>query len=162
MFIVNIMRIPRITKGFTLTELLIVIGIFAIIAAVAVPIYGNWQTMAQSDEAASAIIQNLRLAKTRSEAGLNNAPHGIYLEVNESTDDTFTIYQGNSYASRNTDYDQETILASALNLTTTLAGNEINFTKGLGEPSATGTITIVHEATNETIIISINSSGVIE
>jgi prepilin-type N-terminal cleavage/methylation domain-containing protein len=151
-----------ISQGFTLIELLIVISIFIIIAVVSVPIYGNWQATTQIDEVTTEIIQALRLAKTRSQAGLNNSSQGVYFEVNESSGDAFTIYQGSSYVSRDINYDQETILGDTLILITTLAGNEINFSKGLGEPTATGTIMIVHGTTDEIATVTINRLGVID
>ncbi len=148
--------------GFTLVELLIVISIFIILAVVSIPIYGNWQTAVQINEITTGIIQNLRLAKIRSQAGLNNSSHGVFFEVNESAEDAFTIYQGSSYVGRDTNYDQKTTLSDALILTTTLVGHEINFSKGLGEPTATGTVTVAHSTTNEVNTITINSLGVVD
>ncbi len=149
-------------NGFTLIELLVVIGIFIIIAVVSTPIYSNWQITVQAKDITTEIIQSLRLAKTRSQAGLNNSSHGVYFEVNEGSGDAFTIYQGSSYAGRNISYDQKTNLSGALVLTTTLAGNEVNFSKGLGEPTATGTVMIVHSTTDEIATVTINSLGVID
>lgn len=149
-------------SGFTLIELLVVVAIFVILAAASVPVYGNWQSSAQMDTAVSEIVQGLRLAKTKSAAGFNNSVHGIYFEINAAGSDRFIIYQGSSYASRDTDHDQETELSGALSLATTLTGNEIGFSKGLGEPTTTGTVTILHSGSSESVMISINGLGVVD
>ncbi|RLC38579.1 hypothetical protein DRH27_01965 [Candidatus Falkowbacteria bacterium] len=170
------MRIPRITNyanssktynktinknGFTLVELLIVMGIFVVIASVSIPLYSNWQPDSQIDTAFAEVIETLRLGRNRSESGLNNASHGVYFLVSESGEDSYVLYQGADYASRDVSLDREIILNNALSLTTSLDNANINFSKGLGEPSATGTVSIINNNTDEIKIISINSLGIV-
>lgn len=150
-------------KGFTLIELLIVITIALILAAATVPIYGNFQVSSQLNENTSQIIQNLRIAREKSVAGLNKARHGVYFEVNASGQDKYVLYQGNSYDQRVASYDREVVLDKVLHLS--LPGGaleyEINFSKGLGMPSATGTINLTHDITGSRQII-INNLGMVE
>ncbi len=150
-------------KGFTLIELLIVIAITLILAAVVVPIYGNLQVSGQLNENSSQAIQTLRMARGRSIARYNNAQHGVYFQVNASDKDKYVLYRGSSYATRESDYDREITLDSALSLS--LPGGvseyEINFSKGLGVPDATGTITLTHDVSGSRSII-VNSFGMIE
>jgi len=171
------MRIPRITNyannlkiynktingnGFTLIELLIVIGIFIIIASFSIPLYSNWQPDLQIDSALAEIIETLRLASSRSEAGLNNSSHGVYFLISESGDDSYVLYQGADYASRDADFDREIVLNSGLRFNTTFDSANINFSKGLGVPSATGTVSIINNNTDEIKIIFINSLGIVD
>ena len=149
-------------KGFTLIELLIVIGIFIIIASVSIPLYSNWQPDSQTDSALAGVIETLRLAKNRSESGLNNSPHGVYFFINESGNDSYVLYQGADYASRDADFDKEIELDNSLSLNMALDGANINFSQGLGEPGATGTVSIINNNTNENKTISINVLGVVD
>ncbi len=134
--------VPR--KGFTVIELLIVLGIMGVLAAAAAPLYGNMQLSAQLDENISQITQTARIARERSFSRLNNSSHGIYFEINPSGNDKFILYQGDSYATRNAEYDRVFTLDPSLSLSTTIMGNEINFSKEFGIPNATGTVTIFH------------------
>lgn len=126
-------------KGFTVIELLVVIGITVILALTAAPIYGNFQSSAQLNAVSVQITQDIRLVKQRSLSGLNGLTQGIKFAAGG-----YTIYQGESYAARATIYDRVVNLTGSLTLTTTLPGNEINFSKGLGAPDNTGAVTITH------------------
>ncbi|HMB65953.1 MAG TPA: type II secretion system protein [Patescibacteria group bacterium] len=150
-------------KGFTLIELLIVIGIFVILAAATFPIYGNLQANARLDESSSVLAQRLRLARNRSEAGYNNSRHGVYFLKNaEGNRDKYVLYQGPSYSSRDSSHDYSTLLKSGLDLSLPGGGSsyEINFSQGLADPSATGTVMIGHE-TKGSVDIIIKESGAV-
>jgi len=148
-------------SGFTLVELFIVIGITLVLAAAAVPIYSNIQVSAQLNENTSQITQTLRTARERSVARFNNSSHGIYIETNIGGDDRFILYQGDSFIARDSTYDRAVTLDKALSLSTTLTGNDIHFSKGLGVPNETGTITLTHDVEGSRSI-SVNRLGGIE
>ncbi len=143
-------------NGFTLVELLIVIGIIVILAAATIPIYGNLQISSQLNDNNLLIIQALRSAKERSVVGYNNSSHGVKFFSNQ-----FVLYQGSSYAARNSSYDSVTELAPVLFLSTTLNNDEINFSKGLGVPDNVGTTTLAHSSGGERTV-SVNSLGKVE
>jgi len=149
------------SAGFTLIELLIVIGITLVLTVAAVPIYGNLQVSAQLNENTSQIVQTMRIARERSSARVNNASHGVYFEINASSADRYILYQGATYATRDTAYDRPTTLDNALTLSTTLIGSDVAFSKGLSSPTATGTVMLTHDATGSKEII-INGAGLIE
>lgn len=142
--------------GFTLVELLVVISITLVLAVAAVPIYGNLQVSSQLNENSSLIIQTVRQARERSVARLNNSAHGVYI-----TSTSYALYQGSSYATRDSSYDRVTTLDSAVSLSTTLVSKEVNFSRGIGMPNNIGTITLTHEAQG-TKTITINSFGMVE
>ena len=147
-------------SGFTLIELLIVIGItLAMATAAAAPIYGNFQGLAQIHGTTADVLQTLRIARERSVAGLNDSGHGVFLDMNASGDDSIVLYQGSSYALRDTSLDREIFLTAVLDLTST-AGTDINFSQGLGVPSTTGVLSINHEIIGGSDI-SINKFGII-
>ena len=149
-------EISGVKRGFTLIELLIVIGVTLILVVAALPMYGSLQVSAQLNENSSLIIQTLRIARERSVAGFNNEEHGVYF-----TSGAYTLYQGPSYAARDSSYDRTTTLPSALSVSTTFAGGEVNFSKGLGVPNNTGTVTLTHDVKGAKAI-TINSFGKVE
>lgn len=163
------MRLPEISignaslrcqKGFTLVELIVVSAISVILVAGAVPLYSNLQTFSQVGETSSQLIQTLRTAQSQSRARVNGAAHGVAI-VQSASADSLVLFQGASYATRNTAFDRETVLASSMNLITTLPSNEVVFVAGTGTPSVTGTITLIHEVNGQRIV-SINDVGRIE
>lgn len=142
--------------AFTLVELLIVIAITLILAAAALPIYGNLQVSAQLNETTSQITQTLRIAQNNSLNRINSNTHGVKFEI-----DKFILYQGDSYSTRDSEYDRETQLDVPLSISTNLNGDEIVFTKSFGLPNSTGTVTLTHEVEGMGYIL-INDLGIIE
>lgn len=139
-------------------ELLVVMGIAAIILPAAFPIYSNFQLSSQLNENVSQIVQTLRLAREYSRAGLDDSAYGVYFEIASAGADSYILYQGDSYAERNPEYDRIALMENALAALTTLPENEINFAKGAGEPNIDGQITLKSN-NNREITISINKLG---
>jgi prepilin-type N-terminal cleavage/methylation domain-containing protein len=157
-------------SGFTLVEMLIVVGIGVMMAVVAISLYGTLQISSQLNENTAQIIQALRTARERSIAGLNNKPYGVNLIINPNDADSYILYQGTSSTNRITTYDQTQVLDSALSLSTSgLSKNgnnvDINFSLYSGAPnnptSGIGTITLTHSSQGSRSI-KINSLGAIE
>lgn len=144
------------SRGISFIEILLVVAITSIAAAASVPIIGNLQKSSQLAQESTQIIQTVRIAKERASSRLNNASHGVYFQPSY-----YTLYQGASYAVRDSSYDRTLVLDNALSLSTNLTGDEVNFSKGLGEPDTTGTITLTHSVQGIKII-TINSFGKVE
>ena len=146
--------------GFTLIELLITIGITVILFAAALPIFSNLQLSARLNESTIQLIQNIRFTRSLSVSRMNNSSHGIYFTINPAGADSYTVFQGTSYAARNTVYDRITVLDSSLILSLSLASGaqEIVFSSAFGVPTKTGTITLTH-TTSGTRTISVNAIG---
>jgi prepilin-type N-terminal cleavage/methylation domain-containing protein len=143
-------------KGFTLTELLIVIGITMILASASLPIYSNLQVSAQLGETSAQVSQALRIARNNSLNRVNSQVHGVKFEI-----DRYILYQGGSYVSRDITYDREVELSDSLSLSTDLFGDEVVFSKSFGLPNTTGTITLTHDVEGVSTI-SLNDLGVTE
>ena len=138
------------------------VTIIIVLAGAVSPFYVGWKNAVELDSAASQLKQDLRLARARSLAGCNNSSHGVYLDINPGEKDKIIVYQGNSYAAREANFDKEYVLDASLSLDTAIIGNEINFLQGLGAPSRTGEVSITNERTEETAVSAINSFGLID
>jgi prepilin-type N-terminal cleavage/methylation domain-containing protein len=139
------------SRGFTLVELILVIGIMGILAVSIRPVYGNWQAGAEGNRAAEELASLLRAARTKSLSGFNDSEYGIYFDNRR-----FVLFQGRSYSSRNPAYDKTIEPAEFLEVSFNFAENELYFTKKNGIPSATGTVVIdnPHNKSEKTIFLT--------
>lgn len=142
-------------------ELLIVIGVTLIMVAGVRPLIGG-NISNQVNESASQIISNLRIARERAVARVNNSAHGVFFTINASGADSLTVYQGSSYALRDPTYDLVINFDAGVNIITTLSGTEVNFSRQFGTPSNTGTVTVSHQAGGLVKIVTVGSLGKIE
>jgi prepilin-type N-terminal cleavage/methylation domain-containing protein len=145
--------------GLTLIELLIVIAIILVLGAAASPIYSNLQVSSQLNDTQDLIVQTIRTARVRSISGLNDSQHGVYFDI-VSGADSITLYQGATYATRNTSYDRVETFDRSIILSSTISGTEVNFSKGLGRSSATGTVSITHDVDGSRSVV-VNGLGAV-
>jgi hypothetical protein len=83
-------------------------------------------------------VSDLRLAAMESRAGRQDSVYGIKFES-----DRYIIYQGGSYALRESSADRVVSLPNNLSLQTTVAGEEVVFDRR-GRAQQTGEVTISH------------------
>jgi prepilin-type N-terminal cleavage/methylation domain-containing protein len=149
----------NIMRGFTLTEVLIVLAIILIVSAASLPLMSNWSFDAKADGVRSEIVNALRLSRERSLAGFGNEANGIKLMK-----DRYIIFRGKDYASRKPDYDLEIKLSKSTLIDWRLTGegqaDEIVFSAYKGEVNRSGKISVVVGDTSADIIL--NQSGFIE
>ncbi|OGH58926.1 MAG: hypothetical protein A2725_04230 [Candidatus Magasanikbacteria bacterium RIFCSPHIGHO2_01_FULL_33_34] len=162
----NINKFKKNNTGFTIIELLIVLGISIILATAAAPLYGSLQVSAQLNENSSLIIQSLRTARERSIAGYNNIQHGVFFDINTGAVDSYTLYQGSSYVARQTAYDRFITLDEPLSFSSNgfiMIGEDvdINFSTGIGRPNNAGIIILSHQVSGNRSI-EVNYAGKIE
>ena len=148
------------TKGFTLIEILLIIVIFSLLLGIGFSFFHSFLIKYYLTSASSELLQNLKRAQIRAQASENDSRFGIYF--NPGVGGSYILYQGNDYAHRNPDYDEEYILPKSLTLIVNLSGGslEVSFEKIKGLPSTTGTITIL-DTRGKSKTIHIESSGYI-
>ena len=137
--------------GFTIFELLIVFGIFAILAAIGVPIGLNFYLSYQFDAEYELLISLLQNARNLAMVNRNESDHGLFLDTDE-----FVIFQGSSYSSRVASGDRSFPRASNISI----GGlSEIVFSALSGNASASTTYSL----SDGTIIrdLYINSEGLV-
>ena len=145
-------NITRNKKGFTLFEILLVVAMMALIASFAPPIFVQLQSKIGFDSTVSTYISSLRRAQNLSEAVKNDSAWGVKI-----TNNNVTIFQGNSYDTRDSTMDETSTIFSNLNVT---GSTEFVFKKMYGTPLLFGTTTISNQA-GDSKYISVNSLGLI-
>ena len=146
LFNMNFNKFPRIstyfkgkTFGFTLLELLIVIGITAILSVGAVSLYANQQKAKILDNTAQEIANYLRYAQQKSIAQEQGQQWGVHFENPTSGNGFYALYKGASYVSpEETRYLPNGITFAVPNSSSTI---DIPFYKLIGN-SLGGTVTI--------------------
>jgi len=147
-------------KGFTLLELIITLGVFVLVVSFTLAISGNAISDTDLDTKSSELVQALRLARVKAVSGLFDSNWGVYID---SSEDSFTLFQGDSYASRDADFDFVTTLPTSLDFSTidlTGGGSGVVFLKNIGTVSSYGDVVLVG-ADGKTETISVNSLGIV-
>lgn len=146
-------------KALTLVEILIVLALVLAVAAVSLPLAGNWSLSAKTDSAKFILEQNLRLARVRSQAYFKDQSHGLKL-----LPDGYVLFQGADYLSRQNEYDVPVVLDTGAALSWQLNGSgqadEIVFATSTGVPSRWGQITV--SAGEAEAVVNVNAQGLIE
>ncbi|MCA9391815.1 prepilin-type N-terminal cleavage/methylation domain-containing protein [candidate division WWE3 bacterium] len=143
-------------RGFTLIELIVVIGVLLLLAGAAAPIYGNFQVRTQIREATTTVVTSLRNARERSVARIDDSTYGVYFASGSSE---VVLFKGDSYAGRDQNYDEIYPITSSLTMSSTFTADAITFTKGLGIASEGGGVVISSSAESSTV--SVNDKGVV-
>jgi len=109
-------------KAFTLLELLIVIGITAVLSAVGVGFYVNQQKTKILDNTAQEIANYLRYAQQKSIAQEQGLQWGVHFDNPTSGSDFYALYTGTTYSSPiETKY-----LPAGIEFQTPTSGNSVN------------------------------------
>ena len=153
-------------RGFTVPELLIVMAIGIILTAASVPIYSNFQVKVQLNESTTQAVQTLRVAREYSVSRYKDSAWGVLIDINLAADDGYILYKGDSYATRDVDYDRAFSLDPSLSFINigfglTGANIDINFSKGLGVPNNVGSMVMNHSVTGSKTMV-VNSLGAVE
>jgi len=135
-------------KGFTLLEILLVIGIISILLVFTVPIGLDFYKSQQLETQTQSIIQALRRAQLKAMAVELDSSFGVYFGVSN-----YTLFKGNSYLdlSRDVRYDEIFDLPEIIDLS---GLSEVVFSKFEGKPNITGSIVLSSDSDIKTININ--------
>lgn len=138
--------------GFTLTEILLAVGLLVILFAFTVPVYQSFQVKNDLDIAATTLAQSLRRAGLLSRGAKGDSSWGV-----KAFPGSFVIFRGGSYALRDPSFDELNELPESL----ALSGlSEVVFSKLTGNPNQIGSFTIT-ASTGDTKNISLNPKGIV-
>lgn len=138
-------------KGFSLIELLIVIGIFTVLFSVSSSVYNNFKSHSNLEVATNSVVEGIRFAQSSAQSGKSDSKWGIEILTNK-----IVVFKGNTYASRDSAFYEifnfgGGISASGL--------GEIVFEKVLGTTTTIGTITLTNGPESKNIVI--NAKGTV-
>ncbi|MBU6501142.1 MAG: prepilin-type N-terminal cleavage/methylation domain-containing protein [Patescibacteria group bacterium] len=136
-------------RGFTLIELVVVIALLAIIFGYVLQIgyqfYASQVLVSERD----SIVNLLHRARSLALDNYNQANHGLYI-----TDASYTVFQGNSYAARNADFDEVFNRAGGISLS---GPSEIVFSAINGSSNVSGTMAFYNNTGG--FSVSVNGEG---
>lgn len=137
--------------GFTIAEIIIVIGIFSILFAVALPVgidfYSNYQLSSES----KILVSLLGEARNRAMVNYNESDHGLYFDVNN-----LLLFQGDNYEFRVTSEDRNFPRTAAVSIS---GPSELVFS-ALSGRTASSTYTITDG--RRTKFVYVNEEGRIQ
>lgn len=139
-------------SGFTFLEMLLVLAIFAILAAVSIPVYENLQLGTDLDTTAVQLAVTIRRAELKARAVDADSPWGV-----ELVPGSIVLFRGSDYANRQSNFDEVTTLPNTI----TVSGlTEIDFAKFTALPAMVGSIQLASPA--GTKMITLNSQGMVD
>ncbi|MEO5627330.1 MAG: prepilin-type N-terminal cleavage/methylation domain-containing protein [Candidatus Saccharimonadales bacterium] len=138
--------------GFTIIEIILVIGIITIMTAVAAPFYLSLSNSNELDAATNLLAQDLYQAQTYSRNQAQDAQWGV--SVNGQV---ITLFSGSSYAARNPANDVVYTVPKAVKLS---GSSQVVYSKLYGLPQATGSFSLVGGGKTSNVVV--NNKGMVE
>ena len=145
-------------SGFTLIESLIVLGIFMLIAVIAIPAYRNFQKQADLINTTEAIINILRLTQSKTLTSEQASQWGVHFSSSE-----YTLFKGADYALRNSSFDKNYTVPNLVEIheiSLEGSGSDVVFERITGQTNQFGSISLrLKSNVLETKTIVIELSG---
>ena len=148
-------------RGFSLIELLVVIGIIVILMVLAVPSYYFFQKQSDLTSSTEEIINTLRLAQNKALASEGASQYGVYFDQT-TTPHQFILFKGGSYAARDSLFDNIHELPGSVEIYDINLGGEqeVVFNRLIGDTSQSGDISLrLINNPGETKTVYIENSG---
>ncbi|KKU86550.1 MAG: hypothetical protein A2667_02160 [Candidatus Wildermuthbacteria bacterium RIFCSPHIGHO2_01_FULL_47_27] len=148
-------------NGFTLTELLVIIGVLVILSAMALPAFQIFAKKSDVASGAQNIIAALRLAQNKALSSDNASPWGVYFD-SSVVPNSYTIFKGANFAARDASFDTVNNLSKKTELYEVNFGGspEVIFNRPRGDTAQAGTVKLKSTFNPaETKTITVNSMG---
>ncbi|MFA6909332.1 MAG: type II secretion system protein [Patescibacteria group bacterium] len=133
--------------GFTVIEILLVIALFGLLSALAVPFYSSFQTQQRLEGKRAEIVSLIRTAQVSSMAGADSDSHGFHVEPT-----SVTFFTGSAYTPGHPD--AFTVDLGPQMTVSTSFGDTALFQAPTGTPDRFGTLTLGLSTRSYTITIN--------
>jgi len=146
----------RFHPGFTLIELAIVIVVLGLLSLVAFPFLSTSIGRTELKTTGWEVSDILRRAQAQSMSGENDTNWGVHL-----ISGGYTLFQGNTYSPAdpdNIDYFFPNRI-SIINVSVNGGGSDIRFLRTSGRTSDFGTVTLLDNTSNDTLVITVTQEG---
>ncbi len=132
------------SRGFTLIEIVLVVGLILVVISATIPLGGNWYSVNNFDSAHSMVLSSLRKSQAFAIDKKNNTTWGVCL-----TGTTIRLFSGTCASP---DIKNDYLLPANV----TVSGlSTVTFSNLRGEPSSAQTITISGGGKTKTISINL-------
>lgn len=150
-------------KGFTVTELVVVIALAVLFGGLAIPALRLAQKDSALSDTALHVVAALRLAQSRTVSSEQASKYGVFFDTSTSPH-RYVLFRGETYATRDVALDEVNVLPASVEIAgTTLPGAEMVFQKVSGAASGAGSVTlrlVLNPEREEQVYIS--NSGTIQ
>lgn len=146
-----------------MVEMVVVVAVIVILAALAIPLYADFQSGSQLDTVTKEIVHALREAQMRTIGGDGDLPWGVYFyDAPTGTGDSFTLFAGATHAGRDADMDIVTQLPGSVSFSsiTFTGGSAVVFSKVRGTTVNSGDVVLI-STDGDLVAVSVNAAGTV-
>jgi len=146
-------------KGFSLTELLVVLGIIALIMGISLTTFINYRKQQAFTKDSESVVEILSQARDQTLSSKNASQYGVHFASTK-----ITLFTGSTYFagdSSNIDFPL-TSTDIILSISLTGGGSDVVFNRLTGETSQNGTIVVDVPSLSLTKTVTIYKTGLIE
>jgi len=128
-------------KGFTIVEIIFIVGIFSLLLGLSIPAFQSFQKQADMNSSAEKIIAALRLAQNKTLASEGSSQWGVFFD-SSAVPDQCVLFKGSSYSSRDASFDEIYKLSNSVSFDSINlgGGDETIFSKVTGYVNHSGSI----------------------
>lgn len=138
-----------VAKGLTLLELMVVLGIAALLGALSTPALYNFLASGYFTNSVEVFVHTLRTAQSYSVSGRDDSAWGVHFEPGKAV-----LFKGTDFAARDASFDTQTPLPTAVVVT---GWSDLYFNRLRGTPSQKLDLTVA--ALGRTGRIKMNLEG---
>lgn len=150
-------------KGFTVTELIVVIAIAVLLGGLAIPALRVAQKNSELEDAAQSLVHVLRLAQSRTLGSEAASQYGVFFDTAASPDQ-YILFRGATYATRDTAADELHVLGQNVEISVvTIPDNEVVFARITGTVLGAGFVTLrLLSNPDKQEVVYVSSSGAVQ
>ena len=148
-------------KGFTLVELLAIVGVLVILAGLGIPAFRNFERRSELDRTAESIANVLRLAQSKTVASEESDQWGVYFSTSSNQ---YILFRGDDYSSRDPLYDEIKEFSQNIEIkeiNTNTGTSQIVFERLTGAAGAYGHISLKLKSESSEKLVYVENSGLI-